>query len=379
MKKSTISAVAAVCVAGALAVSLGAVSDWYTNWDTSTWFGRGGGSDVVQPDDPNKPDVGYDTGHDGAIITVGGGNGIRLTSAKLPVSAYAANGVSQYADTAYILTATVSPSDATDTALDWSVAFVEPDSEWATGKTVTDYVTVTPTADGASTAAVECKQAFGEQIVVTCKARSNAAVSASCSVDYTQKLLGSELYIGGPQGGPSTTFTESNEVFTLFRATMSYTPFNADVSFGSSKLITSSACTLPDEYTWKISCRGTQVLWDHHYLEGTGLEFNTVETVVYENGGYKTYYSTSSANNDRIHTFNPDGLQAIYGNAYKSAQFYNMLGADEIKNTEGCLLIESTITGKYSTYTYTYKATFVQSFFAINVADVELDNDSIIF
>ncbi len=56
-----------------------------------------------------------------------------------------------------------------------------------------------------------------------------------------------------------------------------------------------------------------------------------------------------------------------------------MLGADEIKNTEGCLLIESTITGKYSTYTYTYKATFVQSFFAINVSDVELDNDSIIF
>ena len=56
-----------------------------------------------------------------------------------------------------------------------------------------------------------------------------------------------------------------------------------------------------------------------------------------------------------------------------------MLGADEIKNTEGCLLIESTITDKYSTYTYTYKATFVQSFFAINVSDVELDNDSIIF
>ena len=160
---------------------------------------------------------------------------------------------------------------------------------------------------------------------------------------------------------------------------MSYTPFNADVSFGSSKLITSSACTLPDEYTWKISCRGTQVLWDHHYLEGTGLEFNTVETVVYENGGYKTYYSTSSANNDRIHTFNPDGLQAIYGNACKSAQFYNMLGADEIKNTEGCLLIESTITGKYSTYTYTYKATFPQQNFAINISDVELDNDSIIF
>lgn len=379
MNKFIKAVISVIAVVGVLAFFLGVVSSWYTNWDTSTWFGRGGGNSTVQPDDPNKPDVGYDTGHDGAIITVGGGNGIRLTSAKLPVSAYAANGVSQYADTAYILTATVSPSDATNIALDWSVAFVEPDSEWATGKTVTDYVTVTPTADGASTAAVECKQAFGEQIVVTCKARSNADVSATCSVDYTQKLLGSELWIGGPQGGPNTTFTESDNVFLLLRATMSSNPFDSDVSFGSSKLITSAACTLPDNYTWTIKCRGTPVLWDHHYLEGVGLEFNTVETVVYENGKYKSYFATSSESDIRIHTFSPSGLAAIYGNAYKSAQFYNMLGADEIKNTDGCLLIESTITGKYSTYTYTYKATFPQHNFAKNVTDVELDNDSIIF
>ena len=378
MKKSTMSAVAAVCVAGALAVSLGAVSDWYTNWDTSTWFGRGGGQSTVQPDDPNKPDVGYDTGHDGAIITVGGGNGIRLTSAKLPTSAYAVNGVSPYADTAYILTATITPSDATNTALDWSVAFVDPESEWATGKTVTDYVTVTPTADGASTAAVECKQAFGEQIVVTCKARSNAAVSASCSVDYTQKLLGSELVVGTLYlAGYCPVLNESSGVVVLSNATPNPKSIDFEsVNYGKSKFITSSAWTISDEYTWKIKSRGTPVLWDHHYLEGTGLESNTVETVVYENGEFKTYCIDGSG---QANTFSGSGLAAIYGNAYTSAQFYNMLGADEIKNTEGCLLIESTITGKYSTYTYTYKATFPQHNFAKNVADVELDNDSIIF
>jgi hypothetical protein len=378
MKKSTMSAVAAVCVAGALAIGLGSVSDWYTNWDTSTWFGRGGGNSSVQPDDPNKPDVGYDTGHDGAIITVGDGNGIRLTSAKLPVSAYAANGVSQYADTAYILTATVSPSDATDTALDWSVAFVEPDSEWATGKTVTDYVTVTPTADGASTAAVECKQAFGAQITVVCKARSNSAVSASCSVDYTQKLLGSKLVFGPYYGGgPSDTFEEGSGVVTITRAAPNHDPYRVGINFGYSQMITSSACTLPDEYTWKITSRGTPVIWDHHYLDGTGLVNGSLECTVYENGVYKSYQGTGGANDYPI--FSGAGLGAIYGDAYKSARFYNMLGADEIVNTEGCLLIESTITGKYSTYTYTYKATFVQSNFAINVSDVELDNDSIIF
>ena len=379
MNKFIKGVISGIAVVGVLAFFLGVVSSWYTNWDTSTWFGRGGGNSTVQPDDPNKPDVGYDTGHDGAIITVGGGNGIRLTSAKLPVSAYAANGVSQYADTAYILTATVSPSDATNTALDWSVAFVEPDSEWATGKTVTDYVTVTPTADGASTAAVECKQAFGEQIVVTCKARSNAAVSASCSVDYTQKLLGSKLVLAGlsSYGGPSDTFEEGSGVVTMLRARPSSSPADISVDFGYSKMYTSSACTLPDEYTWKIKSRGTPILWDHHYLDGTGLVNGSLECTVYENGSYKSYIGTGGVNEYPI--FSASGLSAIYGNAYKSAKFYDMLGADEIKNTEGCLLIESTITGKYSTYTYTYKATFVQSFFAINVADVELDNDSIIF
>ena len=370
--------IAGVLGAGLLAVTLGGLSDWYTNWDTSTWLGRGGGNSTVQPDDPNKPDVGYDTGHDGAIITVGDGNGIRLTSAKLPVSAYAANGVSQYADTAYILTATITPSDATNTALDWSVVFVDPDSDWATGKTVTDYVTVTPTADGALTAAVECKQAFGAQITVVCNARSNAAVSASCSVDYTQKLLGSELVVGTLYfAGGCPVLNESSGVAVLYNASPSAGSLEMDsVNYGNSKFITSSAWTISDEYTWKIKYRGTPVLWDHHYLDGVGLEFNTVETVVYENGEFQKYLVSGPG---QSHTFSGGGLKAIYGDAYKSAKFYNMLGADEIKNTEGCLLIESTITGKYSTYTYTYKATFLQQKFVKNISNVELDNDSIIF
>lgn len=45
--------------------------------------------------------------------------------------------------------------------------FVDASSAWATGKTVTDYVTVTPTANGALTANVECIKDFGEQIKVT--------------------------------------------------------------------------------------------------------------------------------------------------------------------------------------------------------------------
>ena len=58
------------------------------------------------------------------------------------------------------LTATVSPETADNKAVDWSVSFVNPSSSWASGKSVTDYVTVTPTSDGALTANVNCLKAF---------------------------------------------------------------------------------------------------------------------------------------------------------------------------------------------------------------------------
>ena len=54
--------------------------------------------------------------------------------------------LSETANEGITLVATVEPSYATKTAVDWSVSFANPESEWATGKTVTDYVKITPTA-----------------------------------------------------------------------------------------------------------------------------------------------------------------------------------------------------------------------------------------
>ncbi len=102
MKNATLKIITGVSVVGALAISLGAVSSWFTNWDTKTWFGRGGSNNIVQPDNPNPP---IDTSAiDGAVMSDGENNGIALLTAKLPRSAYSANGISENADTAYILT-----------------------------------------------------------------------------------------------------------------------------------------------------------------------------------------------------------------------------------------------------------------------------------
>ena len=167
-------------IAGAAAL-VGVLSDGFKNWDK------------FKPDEEQ-------TQEGGAIITEGESNGIKLMSAKISPENYDEYGISPMADTAYQLTATITPENATNKAVDWTIAWNGGrgqggggssglrSSEWADGKTVTDYVTVTPTSDGALTANVECLQAFGTQVKITVTSRDNTAVKANATVDYTQKL-----------------------------------------------------------------------------------------------------------------------------------------------------------------------------------------------
>ena len=131
------------------------------------------------------------------VIGESTGNGVKVMSAKIAKEDYAANGISPLAETAYTLTATVLPADTTNKKVDWSIAFKNASSTWASGKTVTDYVTVTPSADGALTAVVACLQPFGEQIKVTVTSQDNAEAKAEVSVDYVKRLTGAGLSIGG--------------------------------------------------------------------------------------------------------------------------------------------------------------------------------------
>lgn len=92
------------------------------------------------------------------------------------------------------LKATIDPDTAANQNVDWSVSFVNPSSSWASGKTVTDYVTVTPTSDGALTATVQCLKAFGEQIKITVTSRANEYATAECMVDYARRITDFTFY-----------------------------------------------------------------------------------------------------------------------------------------------------------------------------------------
>ena len=131
------------------------------------------------------------------VIGESTGNGVKVMSAKIAKEDYEDYGISPLAETVYTLTATVLPADTTNKKVDWSIAFKNASSTWASGKTVTDYVTVTPSADGALTAVVACLQPFGKQIKVTVTSQDNAEAKAEVSVDYVKRLTGAGLSIGG--------------------------------------------------------------------------------------------------------------------------------------------------------------------------------------
>ena len=120
-----------------------------------------------------------------------------ITATEIAPSDFEQYGVSENAETAYTLTATVYPVSASDKTVDWTIAWANAESAWATGKTVTDYVTAQAQADGSTVCIVSCLQAFGEQIEVTVTSRANENATATCTLDYTKRLTNPMVYING--------------------------------------------------------------------------------------------------------------------------------------------------------------------------------------
>ena len=88
------------------------------------------------------------------------------------------------------VTATITPNNAANKQVEWSLQFVDAGTAWSSGKEISDDVTVTPTEDGALTASVNCYQPFGEEILLAVTSRDNAEASVSGRIDFKQQLLG---------------------------------------------------------------------------------------------------------------------------------------------------------------------------------------------
>ena len=122
----------------------------------------------------------------GLSVTPVSANGIRLMATELSETE---------SGNSYAVTATIEPAGALQKA-DWSLAWANGSSSWASGKTVTDYVTVSTSEDGGLTATVTLVKPFSEQIILTAAARGNSSKTATCTVDYQQRLVVNSLKFG---------------------------------------------------------------------------------------------------------------------------------------------------------------------------------------
>lgn len=300
----------------------------------------------------------------GAIITEGESSGIKLMSVKIPAAQYKEYGISPLADTAYQLTATIVPENATDKTVDWTIAWAvppqhsggtigdeDPGSVWAMGKTVTDYVTVTPTSDGALTANVECLKDFGAQVKVTVTSRDNSEVSANCLVDYTQKLQGVKATFG------STVLTDGmTKSFDISQSGQPIEAWTFDY--------TTSAYTIEDHYVTMVtlsfaegvsaleSAIGAEFTWENDNISGGMPAFD------------KTFF-------DRV-------FVTADGAVSENAEQYNKLVA---ALSSGVTLFEAEVftAGDYGTKTDVYEIKVVSDGLKIRVEDMELDDTNIIF
>ena len=168
------------------------------------WLYRTEKGGTREPSYPEAETSGGVVTADGTVMESGGVYPLPERMAFTSVSAE-----STLASDGVTVQAGVQPRDATNRAVDWSLSWKNAASSWANGKSVTDYVTVTPTSDGSTTATVRCLQKFGEQILLTVTSRDNPKATASTTVDYYKRAVLFRAKFTGKTSDNSgnTTFT----------------------------------------------------------------------------------------------------------------------------------------------------------------------------
>ena len=302
---------------------------------------------------------------DGFIIGESAGNGVEIKSTKIPAEQYAEYGVSALAESAYTLTATIEPADAVNKTVDWTVAFVNPSSAWASGKTVADYVTVTPESDGALTATVENLGAFGEQIKVTVTSRDNPEAFAECTVDYAKRIESASFSWRQIPGGfgdrefkPDATSVEQLLIFNVEGEENS-----AYLKIMQDEEITHGVGTVSDSFTrtaileWSPSLKGSI---------STAIGYTPDDIHIDIAQGFYPFRSFLGQ------IFGEDKVSdpATYAKIYTAISNYGHVGV---------LRLTVTLTGEYSTWEQVYQVGISATGLGKSVSDINLDNSELIY
>lgn len=316
----------ALVIAGGVA-AVGVFSNGFKDWNKFK-------KDNTKQEQPMPPSE--DSG--GSDITAEASNGIRLMSMKLAPMQYAAYGVAANAESAYTVTATVYPEDAANKLLDWTVSFKNASSTWASGKKVTDYVTVTPSSDGALTAVVQNIAAFGEQVVVKVTSRDNTSAYATLNVEYLQRTTGYTLSLDGKTY--ATTGTKANAAKPTFAASQSAA---AKVTVNKSSVYTRANTDKAEYFTIKPTAAFKTAITNAG-LSATALKEYSGNASATLSGWFDSTWGTALYANNTQRNKLISAIKGFSGNAYEIV-IYTANGGEQLA-TFGITLDSSVIEGQ---------------------------------
>ena len=316
--------------------------------------------------DDTQANVGVEQTYMGGGLQLGEsvGNGIKLMSATLLSTEYEDYSVSPLAETAYTLTATITPSDAGNHGVDWSISWRDPASTWASGKKVTDYVTVTPMSDS-KMATVSCLQPFGTQIMIMAKSQDNPNVLAICTADYAQKVTAASLNIGNIAvnfGGATAVQYEVCD------------GVNGPGGVINATVATDSVYTIAEAFTKTVTFKqpsDTEQWFNMKDLYPTGIGFADV-TVTNWHG--KEYYFDYT--HDMKNWLIMQRAGDIAFDTLTTAEIIDYMSNITCPNL---CTVTLTLTGKHNTYTYTSQLVCTGYTNSTPVKALALDSSSYVF
>lgn len=163
------------------------------------------------PVDPQTGDVAENGG--GMFVGDGDGDGaseLSLTAIEIPRAEYEARNIAKSVLTAIEVKATVTPPEAENNRLNWSLAWeAGTGGTFGEGKDVSEYVTGSA-SDDTLTYTIQCSQAFGETIILRSEIRGNPKIFKTKEVEFLQgysDITAEVTYSGAEQANLSWNLT----------------------------------------------------------------------------------------------------------------------------------------------------------------------------
>lgn len=329
---------AIVIVLGAAYVTPSAILN---KWNPADWFTSAEEQPEEQPDDTDQTGgmvINEDDPEDSE-------NAIALTSMAIPQSDYAQYGISPLAESAQIITATITPDGATNKQLVWSLAWNQEAEDSGGSKYYTDnafyydedtdgdyeaanlssigiteenFIQIQPSSDTLS-CTVTCTQSFGCPITITCTSEDNNEATADCRVDYLADIIdprftGSDISLEDVGSDNSISLSYAYSAGTLYPELSMSVKVNGKIDF-TTLMVDAGFDYTYDETGFMLPHNASWVDTSSYYINSNGDYVGDDPGIVITNSSRNIFTF-----NDTFETFVFKYIVALFGEDNTASQ-----------------------------------------------------------